>query len=487
MDVDKTDGTAVATAEGLGGAPQGTVLNVAIVGSGAGGMYCATRLLERLPQVHVDVYEQRPVPFGLLRHGVAPDHRKPETIVAEFEELFADPRLRLIAGVTVCADITRAEMAAHYDAVIWAIGARTAHHLRVPGEGLDGVYTADDFFGWYTGLPSAPRIHLDGVREAVVIGLGDVGLDIARVLLKPAGAFADTQMPTEVIEELAAHRVPRVTIMDIAPAHRIRVKTKVLQEVLDLDRLAIDIDPADIAELPEDADQRCQDNMAAFGAAAGRQADEPHAHLRIVFQHRPVEIVGTHGVTGVVGVTEAAAPGAPEAELDAARVLPPDGEHAEPPELIAKPVVRNNFPAQLVVTAIGDDVAHLEGLPWDANRRIVPSQDTRLLDDGRVQAREYVSGWARRGNVAGFRFTRMDADAVLEALLADLGHGLLRAPDPGPDKVLEMLAQRGVEPIGWQDWHRLELAEDARGARQGRPIARIIDAAEQDAVLHPGH
>lgn len=420
-------------------------------------MHCAVQLLGEFAQIHIDVFEQRSVPYGLVRHGTAPDHVEGEMLAQRFEEITGDPRLRLLAGVKVGSDITRAELTAHYDAVVWAVGASEPRHLGIPGEQLPGVCTADDFFGWYTGLAGAPQFSLAGVREVVVVGFGDVGQDVARILLKPAQSFTATHMPPQVLAELAAHRVRRVSVLNRSGAARLKLKPRVLRELVSLPNVAVELEPPQLGPLPDDVDRKTRDSVLALEEAARHPTADPSGHLHIALSRRPVAILGNERAEAVrVESTDARGDGSGVRE----------------------------YAAQLVVTAVGDDVAHVPDLPWDPATRTIPSRETRLIDDnGVVQVGEYVTGWAARGNVAGFGSTRRDAAQVSAALDGDHRGGLLGAPQPGPEHVDALLARRGVSPIGWEGWHRLTALEAVRGTEIGRPSARIVDPEEQDAVV----
>lgn len=440
-------------------------LDVAIVGSGPAGMHCVAQILTALPSVRIDVFEQRAVPYGLVRHGTAPDHAEGDVLAERFEGLTDDPRVRLLGGVEVGAEVSRAELLAHYDAVVWAIGAIAPRHLGIPGEELPGVCTADDFYGWYTGQVDAPRFSLAGVRQVVVVGFGDVGQDIARVLLKPAESFVGTHMPPAVLAELRSHRVQRVSVLNRSGATRLKLKPRVLRELVALPEVAVELDPARLGPLPEGIDRRIRESVTALEEAARRDSRAATGRLHIALSQRPVEILGSGHVEAVrVERTDTPA-GA--------------GTGGDAPQL-------HEYPAQLVVTAVGDDVVRVPQLPWDPATRTIPAAGPRLTDElGVLQPREYVTGWARHGNVAGFGSTRRDAGEVIEALLADREAGLLVAAEPGPEQVQALLTRRGVRPVGWADWHRLTDVETARGALLGRPSARITDPREQDEILHP--
>ena len=429
-------------------------------------MHCVAQIVATVPRAQIDVLEQRAVPYGLVRHGTAPDHAEGDVLAERFEGLTDNPRVRLLAGVRVGVDVSRAELLAHYDTVIWATGATRPRHLGIPGEDLPGVCTADDFFGWYTGQIDAPRFSLAGVRQAVVVGFGDVGQDVARVLLKPAASFVETHMPPAVLAELRSHRVEQVSVLNRSGAARLKLKPRVLRELVQLPNVAVELEPEHLGPLPDGVDRRVRESVAAIEEAAHREPSGTTGRLHIALSQRPVAILGSGHVEAVRVEFTDARPDTADTALDGPRL--------------------REYPAQLVVTAVGDDVAQVPELPWDPATRTIPSAQARLTDEaGVVQPREYVTGWARHGNVAGFGSTRRDAGEVLSALLADHAAGLLVAPDPGPQQVKALLTERDVHPVGWADWHRLVGVEQARGAKIGRPSARITDALEQDSILRP--
>lgn len=434
----------------------GARLRIGIVGAGVAGLATASSLMARgYGRVEVDIFDRDLTPFGLLRTGVAPDHDH-RSLVAEYEELLQRPEVRLLAGVEVGRDLTRAELLASYDAVVYATGAPADRLLDVPGEKLLGVRSGRAFAEWYSGAQDAEAFDLTGVAQVVIVGLGDVAVDLARVLLKSPDAFAGTDMPDEVRRHLAAHRVRDITVLVWLGPESCRLKPRDLAELLNLPGVAVRFDhtalDVDTSGLPD----RVQEALVLWRAAAHREVQGAKAKLRIKFWTRPLEFRGTDRVDGVL---------LEKTMLDKAGRLVSGGK----PDMI---------PAQLVLRAIGSRGVPLPDVPFDVRTGLIPTDDHHRVVDlaGEVQPGEYAAGWAAIGWTSGFGTQRRNADAVAASLLADLVHE--------PSAVDRLLAERGVRPVGFDGWQRIDAAERALGAEHGRERERITDTETLNRLAH---
>jgi ferredoxin--NADP+ reductase len=431
-------------------------LRVAVIGSGPAGVYAAAALT-RAGDVAVDVLDRLPAPYGLVRYGVAPDHVKMKSVDVALRRILEDPAVRFLGNVEVGADITRAELATYYDAVVFATGAAVDRRLDVPGEDLPGSFSATDFVAWYSGHPDAEldRFTLRA-RNAVVIGVGNVAVDVARVLTKPASVLAGTDVPGHVLDVLAASAVTDVTILGRrGPAHA-RFTTKELRELGEIADADILVDPADLeltdAEQAEvDADRTLRANLEVLRGWAGREPQGLPRRLRIAFWQRPAAVLGTSAVEG----------------FRAERTVLKDGRVMGTGEMV-------ELPAELVLRSVGYRVVPPAGLPLDPDTGTVPHDAGRVLVDGDPMPGVYVAGWLKRGPTGIIGTNKPDATETVASLLAD-APGLPRAPERDPDAIVELLLERKVQAVGWTGWEAIDAAERALGADRDCARVKIAD------------
>ena len=419
---------------------------VAIVGAGPSGLYAAGSLLKGSDQVRIDILDRLPTPYGLLRYGVAPDHTSMQGIQRVLAEPFESDRVRFFGMVELGSDITADELREGYDAVVYAAGASEDRRLDVRGEHLPGSRSAREFVAWYCGHPDAEAQSLAGVDTAITFGVGNVAVDVARILLADPDHLATTDMPQPVLDELGAHRVTDVWVVGRRGPEHATFTTTELRELLALDGVQPVLhDP--VPDDPVDADRRVHQNLAALREAADRVVEEPRARLHLAFWRRPVELVGASGVRAVVLERTA---------LDEAGRVVGTGE-------------REVVVAQLVLRAIGYRGKPLPGVPFDPEAGVVPNTDGRVVDAAGPRPGEYVVGWIKRGPLGVIGTNKADAAATVRNLLADLAD--LPAPT-GPDAGA-LLADRGRPASTFADWERIDAEEQAAGQRFGRPRVKV--------------
>lgn len=433
----------------------GASLRVGIVGAGVAGLATASRLIARAgDRVAVDLIDRHLTPFGLLRGGVAPDHDY-AGLIAEFDETLRRPCVRFLGGVEVGKHVTRAELLAAYDAVVYAAGAPADRLLDIPGENLAGVRSGRAFAEWYSGSEGAQQFDLTGVAQVVIVGLGDVAVDLARMLLKSPAAFADTDMPEDVRRHLTQHRVHDVTILVRRGPEDCRLKPRDLADLLDLPGVAVRFDAkaldVDVSGLPG----RVQEAFVLWRAAAQREPRSAKTKLRIKFWTRPIEFRGTDRLDGVR---------IEKTVLDkAGRLLSAGGA--------------DMIPAQLVLRATGARGVPLPDVPFDTRTGLIPTSDHRVVDlAGVVQPGEYAAGWVALGWTSGFGTQRRDGDAVAAAILAD------HVKEPAT--LDRLLAGRGIHPVGLDGWLRVDAAERSLGAEHGRAREKISDPETLQRLAH---
>jgi NADPH-dependent glutamate synthase beta subunit-like oxidoreductase len=430
-------------------------LRVAVVGAGPAGIYAAEALTRQddVP-VAVDLIDRLPTPFGLVRHGIAPDHPKMRAIRDTLHRTLDHPRVRFVGNADVGVDITLDELRRHVDAVIYTYGASVDRHLGIPGEELPGSLAATDLVAWYTGHPDADRKRVEsalaGVRSVVVVGVGNVALDVARVLARTADELEPTDMPQHVLDVLAAVPVEQITVLGRRGPAQATFTTQELRELGELDGATVLVDAADLELEPAAEERASTDRNVARNLAVLRgwvdHAPEPgRTRLRLRFFGRPVRLLGEDRVTGV------------EVERTA---VDGDGRAMGTGEL-------DVLPADLVIRSVGYRGIPLPGLPVDERTGTVPTDAGRVLRDGRLSPGEYVAGWIKRGPSGVVGTNKHDARETVAALLEDAADGGLRTAGPVGDLVQELVA-RGAEPVLLDDWRAIDAAEVALGATHGR-------------------
>ncbi|MCS7484099.1 FAD-dependent oxidoreductase [Umezawaea endophytica] len=418
---------------------------VLVVGAGPAGLYAAATLAAA--DVGVDVADRLPTPYGLVRYGVAPDHPKIKSVTRVLARPFSAESVRFLGNVTVGVDLTVADIRGHYDAVVYATGAARGLRPGVPGDDLPGSAPAADFVAWYGGHPDAVSAEeLLDARRIAVIGAGNVALDTARMLLKDARALADTELPDAVLAALSRSRVTDVHL--IARRGPARAKFTPV-ELRELGELGVDVlvRPDDLEPSADEAgvvagDRAARTNVEILREWAGRPGGDAARRLHLWFRTRLVEVCGRDRVDALL--------------------LEPGGER---------------LPVDAVLYAIGHRGTPLLGLPFDEVTGTVPHERGRVL--GVPGA--YVAGWLKRGATGVIGTNKADAGETVASLLADLP-GLPRPAEPDPAAVTALLERRGVRPVTWAGWTRLDAHEAELGRRQGRARAKITDLPAMLAI-----
>ncbi|MBM7516922.1 FAD-dependent oxidoreductase [Nocardioides nitrophenolicus] len=433
---------------------------VAVVGAGPAGLYTADELLKHPEVAGVDVYDRLRTPYGLVRHGVAPDHASTKLVTRLFEAIERQPRFRYFLDVEVGAPgaITLADLRAHYDAVVYAVGASSDRSLGIPGEELAGSVAATALVGWYNGHPDqqALDVPLDHER-AVVVGNGNVALDVARILSRPLDVLERTDLAPGPLDQLRASKVREVVVLGRRGPAQAAFTVPELIGLAALDDVDVVVE-ADPALLSGD-DQR----SVLLRELAERPVDPASTRRRIVlaFAASPVEILGNGGrVTGVRVARN-------ELVTDA------DGSV----RAVATDDIRT-LAAGLVVRSVGHRGTPVADLPFDERTATVPHHQ------GRVEPGIYVVGWIKRGPVGFIGTNKTDAQETVETILDDLDAGL-PAPTGSAGAIGALVSERHPGSADLAAWQRLDAAERERGARAGRPRAKITDVAEQRTLAAP--
>jgi NADPH-dependent glutamate synthase beta chain and related oxidoreductases len=436
------------------------VLRIAVVGSGPSGVYSAQGLVQRTgpPDVRVDVLDRLPCPYGLVRYGVAPDHEKIKSLQNNLRTVLEDERVRFLGGVEVGpGGVPVARLRELYHAVVYCVGAATDRHLGVPGEDLPGSWSATEFVSWYSAHPDCVADgFVAGARSAVVIGIGNVAVDVTRILARGAPELSPTDMPQAALGALAGSEVTEISMVGRRGPSQARFTTKELRELGSLPEAGISVDEAELALDPAYLDPsglpaaQCRNVEVLRGWAASAPLGRPRL-IRPRFFLRPVELLADGGRVGAVRF-ERTVP-------DGAGGVTGTGRFEE-------------IEAQLVLRSVGYRGMPLDGLPFDPGRGTVPQRAGRILRAGVVSPGEYVAGWIKRGPTGVIGTNRPCAKETVLSLLEDAPALERRelAEDP-----LAALRAEGVRPVEWAGWQAIERAEAELGARLGRGVVKLPD------------
>ena len=471
-----------------------TMLRVAVVGSGPAGLYTAEALIKQsaaLPEpveIKVDVLDRLPTPYGLVRYGVAPDHKSIKSVANYLRRVLESPDVTFLGGVRFGEDVTREELLGAYDAVVYATGAMRDRRLGIPGEDLPGSYAATDFVNWYCGHPDLdPSAFVLTAESAVVIGVGNVAVDVARILTRDVSELHETDIPEPVLDVLRASSIREVHVVGRRGPAYAKFTTKELRELGELPGVSVSVDADEMDLTTFDAsgesatlaesDRRVRGNLVAMrdweSAPAG-----PGRSLRVRFWLRPVEILPSpSGTVGGVCLERT--------RLSADGVLEGTGEI-------------ERVDAQLVLRSVGYQSVPLPGVPFDSRSCTVPNAGGRVVDEaGQPLPGEYVAGWLKRGPTGVIGTNKADAAETVRALLADLAGGpgdgdaplprpgLLRFPEAagesdGESPLAKVLAARGVQPVSYDEWLRIENAEAELAKSLGR--GERVKLPSRDAI-----
>ncbi|NXN95041.1 ADRO protein, partial [Rhinopomastus cyanomelas] len=451
---------------------------VCVVGSGPAGFYTAQHLLKHHSGARVDIYEKLPVPFGLVRFGVAPDHPEVKNVINSFTQTARSERCTYHGNVTVGRDITVAELRQAYHAVVLSYGAEDNQVLGIPGENLYGVYSARAFVGWYNGLPENRDLKPDlSCETALILGHGNVALDVARMLLTPLQLLRKTDITDCSLAALACSKVKRVWLVGRRGPLQVAFTIKELREMINLPGTRPVLNPDDFTGLEnaikdaprprkrltelmiKTALEKPGERAVEVQAVAGKA--EPPREWGLKFQRSPQEVLPTADGKRVRGVRMALT--RLEGSGDSAKAIPTgDVEELE---------------CGLVLSSIGYRSLPLDpAVPFDTQRGIIPNSS------GRVEGVPglYCSGWVKRGPTGVIITTMNDSFDTAQSVLEDLQAGVLDVSTSreGFGAVESILRSRGVRPISFSDWEKIDAAEVARGKVAGKPREKIVDPQE---------
>jgi ferredoxin--NADP+ reductase len=444
-----------------------TKLRLAIVGAGPAGIYAADILLkeERHFEVSIDLFEQLPAPYGLVRYGVAPDHPRIKGIITALREVLDTGRIRLFGNVLYGRDITLDDLKKHYNAVIFSTGAVRDAELDIPGIDLDGSFGAAEFVSWYDGHPDVPREWPLTAKEVAVIGNGNVALDVARILSKHAEDLLPTEIPQNVYEALAASPVTDVHVFGRRGPMQVKFTPLELRELGELPDVDIVVHEEDF-DYDEASKNAITSNKQVFVIDKvftkwrAREAGSASRRLHLHFHARPVEVTGSDRVEGFrYERTE------------------PDGSGG----VIGTGEFRD-LPVQAVYRAVGYFGSALPDIPFDEKRGVIPNREGQVLDDhDHTVPGIYATGWIKRGPVGLIGHTKSDAMETIKHVVNDQANWW-SPTHPEERSVVDLLASRGIRFTNLDGWHRLDQHEKALGEPVGRARIKVVPRDEMVAV-----
>jgi ferredoxin--NADP+ reductase len=446
-------------------------LRVAVVGSGPAGFYAAGALLGADVLVEVDMIERLPTPWGLVRLGVAPDHPKLKTVSRAFEKIADRPGFRFLGNVEVGRDLGHRELCELYDAVVYAVGAQTDRGLGVPGEDLPGSWAATEFVAWYNGHPDYQDLRFDlGVECAVVIGNGNVALDVARMLALTPEELAPTDTTDAAIEALNAAAITEIVVVGRRGPAQASFTTPELSELGELAGADVIVDAADL-EGAEPTDTNSERNLEVLREYASRRPEGKPKRLVLRFLRSPVELTGDGRVEAV--------------ELVRNR-LEPDGQGGL---RAVSTDEHETLPAGIVFRSVGYRGVALPDVPFDERSGTIRNEGGRVLDEeGARVPGVYAAGWIKRGPSGVIGTNKKDATETIELLLEDLREGRLPRKGRTAEDVDALLDEHGVRRVVYSGWSSIDQRERGAGEKLGRPRVKLctwdelLEAAEAVAT-----
>ncbi len=427
--------------------------HIAIIGSGPAGYYTAEAAQKQWgDDVRVDIFDKLPVPYGLIRTGVAPDHQSIKGVSRRYEKTALTENVRFVGNVSVGSDITIPELQQLYDAVVLATGAPNDRQLGLPGEDLGNVFGSASFVGWYNGHPQFADLNPDlGGRHAVVIGMGNVALDVARILAKTEQEFAGSDIVKHALDALAASNIEKITILGRRGPHQIMMTPKELGELGNLMRASPRVDRDD---LPEEADdallepglRKSVTHLRSFAAIPEDMHAEKAIEVEFDFFANPTAMSGEGSVK----------------TIEVERTVVEKGRAVGSGETYT-------IPAEIVVACIGYRTSPIPDVPFDERAGRFAN------DEGRILTGLYCVGWARRGPSGTIGTNRPDGYGLIEKIVEDMDNGLLgRAGKSGREGFDALATDRKLDVVTFQDWKKIEEAE-AAAARDGAPREKFVD------------
>ncbi len=454
-------------------------LRVAIIGAGPAGFYAAESLLKQQDLVcSVDFFNRFPTPFGLVRDGVAPDHQSIKSVTRIYDRIAADPRVRYFGNVTFGTDILHEDIKRYYDQVVYAVGAQSDRRMGIAGEDLAGSFPATVFVGWYNGHPDYRDVQFDlSCERAVVVGNGNVAMDVTRILSVSPDELAKTDIADYALDALRQSKVREVVVLGRRGPAQAAFTNAEIKEFGQIEGVDIIVDAADM-ELDEHSEAALADNKVAaknvetLRSYLFRSRNPAHRRIHLRFLTSPVELIGDNGKVTAVKVERN------HLVLDDNGALRSKGTGQF-----------ETFDAGLVLRSVGYRSVPLKGVPFDDYTYTIANVAGRVVNvaDGEPVSGEYVVGWAKRGPSGVIGTNKPDSVATVNAMLEDIS-SLAGISDDQRDPMLieQMLQERHINYVSYAQWKLLDSYEVAQGAEYGRPRVKVTRVSDMLEVIKQG-
>lgn len=447
-------------------------LRVAIIGAGPSGYYAAGALINR-DNVHVavDIFDRLPTPYGLVRYGVAPDHPKIKSVIRIYEKFSLNPQVRFFGNVEFGADMTHDEVRRFYDLIIYAYGSPSDRKLGIPGEELRGAYSATDFVGWYNSHPDYADLTFDipTARTAVVVGNGNVAMDVVRTLAESMEVLDKTDMADYALEVLRRSKLEKIYMLGRRGPVQAAFTNPELRELGEIEVADVIVSPGELELDPFSQKELEQDKVAAKNLDTLRQfAQQPlkgkSRQIILKFLTSPVELLGADSHVSALKVERN------ELKPNASGTLQARGTG-----------VFETLPIDIIFRAIGYKGLPVAGVPYDDRTGTIPNDKGRVKDakSGALVSGEYVVGWAKRGPTGIIGTNKQDAAETVESALADLSSLVPVADGDADPKAAEaFIRERKPAAVSYSGWQILDRLEVAKGKPQGRPRVKFVRVPE---------
>lgn len=452
-------------------------LRVAIIGSGPAGFYTVSHFAKHEVTVEVDMFDRLPTPFGLVRGGVAPDHQKDKSVTRAYDKSASQSNFRFYGNVEFGKDVTLDELRHYYHQIVFSTGAQVDRNLGIPGEDLDGSHSATDFVAWYNGHPDFADLHFDLSQEHVaIVGIGNVAVDVARMLCRTHDELKVTDMADYAIEALKNSDVKTVTMLGRRGPAQAAFTPPEIKELADLIGADVVIaeeeaalDPESQAELKASGDKNIQKNVEIVEEVSARSIEGKPKQLRIRFLVSPAEIIGD------------------------------DAGHVKAMRLTKNRIVRTEdgslkpratdeteeIPVGLVFRSVGYRGVSLSGVPFNEDSGALYHEQGRVTDEqGEVIDGLYCAGWIKRGPSGVIGTNKTDAQETVASMMADLQAGQVAAVDkPAVSDAAAFVASKVGNLVAYEDWKSIDAEEVSRGEAAGRPRVKFTAIDDMLDVL----
>jgi ferredoxin/flavodoxin---NADP+ reductase len=437
-------------------------LRLAIVGAGPAGIYAADLIIKselRDFDVSIDLFDLLPAPYGLVRYGVAPDHPRIKGIIRALYEVLDRGDIRFFGNVEYGKDITLDDLKTHYNAVIFSTGAVKDANLNIPGIDLEGSFGAAAFVNWYDAHPDFERSWDLSAKEIAVLGNGNVALDVARVLSKPADAMLSTDIPDNVYQGLRASQATDVHVFGRRGPAQVKFSPLELREAVHIEGVDTIVYDEDFqydegSQKAIDSNNQTRVMVKTLEELRSNEITGAKRRLHLHFFSAPIEILEQDGKVAGIKIERT--------QLDGTGNVKPTGEFRE-------------FPIQAVYRAVGYFGSELSEVPFDEKAGVIPNDKGRVLDsDGKHIHGVYATGWIKRGPVGLIGHTKSDAIETIAQIIEDKNNWWQPA-SPSEDSITDLLTSRKIDFVGWPEWLRIDAEEKRLGEAQERERIKLVE------------